>query len=591
MRGMGTSVEYKEVNWTTLLRLAPYLGHYKSRLLLALLFLVAAKIASLTLPFVLKHVVDDLDTPNELLTIPLALLIAYGLVRFSNVLFSELRDTVFGRVTEHAMHDIALRVFKHLHALDLQFHLNRKTGGLARDIERGTTGISFLLRFMVFNIIPTLIEIVAVIAILSGKYSPYFGLIVFSAIVFYIAWSVWATELRTRFVKEMNQADSNTNSRAIDSLLNYETVKYFGNEQYEADRYDENLSDWESARRKNRLSIFLLNAGQALIISFFMTTAMILAANEVSSGAMTLGDFVLINTFMMQIFMPLNFLGFVYREMKGSLANIGNMFDLLDEPVRIFDSESADQRNKDYSSIEIKNIVFSYEGSRNLFNNLSLSIPVNKKTAIVGGSGSGKSTLLKLLFRFYEVESGAIFFGNQNIKDITLQSLRASMAFVPQDTVLFNASIFENIRYGNIEASKDDVLRCVKMAHLEDFVNQLPKGLETVVGERGLKLSGGEKQRVAIARALLKNPQIMVYDEATSSLDSDSEKQILEAINEISEFKTSLVVAHRLSTIIDSDLIIVLENGEKVEQGTHEELLVRNGRYADLWKLQERNLA
>ena len=590
MRGQGTHVNYSDVSWSTLRKLVPYLSHYKGRLLLALALLVAAKIASITLPFLLKHIVDAFtvnDANNVLMVVPLALLIAYGCVRLANVLFSELRDTVFGRVTEHAMHHIALKVFKHLHALDLEFHLNRKTGGLARDIERGTSGINFLLRFMVFNIVPTILEIALVIVILSLNYSLWFGVIVFTAIVTYIAWSIFATEIRTQHVREMNTADSETNTRAIDSLLNYETVKYFGNEEHEARHYDHNLTGWERARRKNRLSIFTLNGGQATIISVFMSLAMILAAYRVSDGSMTVGDFVLINAFMMQIFMPLNFLGFVYREMKGSMANIEKMFALLELKPAIVDNKNAQPLILSQGEIEFSGVDFHYTKNRPILSDVSFSLPAKSRVAIVGSSGSGKSTISKLLFRFYDTTNGSIRIDGQDIKNVTAASVRSTMGFVPQDTVLFNDTIYENIRYGRIDSSDKEIQKAIKLAHLDTFISQLPEGENTIVGERGLKLSGGEKQRVAIARTILKNPSIFVFDEATSSLDSESEKLILDAVNEISKDKTSLIIAHRLSTIANADKIIVLENGKIVEQGNHEYLLSISGRYHDLWKLQE----
>lgn len=590
MRGQATHVQYSEVKWATLKKLVPYLLRYKHRLMLAIALLIAAKLASIGLPFVLKHIVDSLDQGQGVLnivTVPLGLLIAYGLVRLANVLFAELRDTVFGRVTEHAMHDIALKVFKHLHALDLEFHLNRKTGGMARDIERGTNGISFLMRFMVFNIIPTLLEIILVIAILSSKYSLWFGVIVLGAIIAYVGWSVWATEVRTQFVREMNAADSDTNSRAVDSLLNFETVKYFGNEEYEAKLYDKNLEGWEQARRKNRLSIFALNGGQAIVISIFMSAAMILAAFHVQEGEMTIGDFVLVNAFMMQIFMPLNFLGFVYREMKGSMANIEKMFVLLDEKPAITENDDAKALRLKSPKVEFRNVEFSYKPERKILSGVSFDIDALSKVAIVGSSGSGKSTISKLLFRFYDCQSGSILIDDQDIKGFSLHSLRSHMGFVPQDTVLFNASIYDNIRYGNVDATDEEINRAIALAHLRQFIDSLPEGSNTVVGERGLKLSGGEKQRVAIARTILKNPPILVFDEATSSLDSHSEKEILNAIDSISAEKTCLVIAHRLSTIADADKIIVLENGAIVEQGSHSDLIKTQGRYAKLWSIQE----
>ena len=591
MRGSGTDVSYDEVNWGTLKSLVPYLLEYKIRIALALLCLVGAKVASVGLPFLLKHIVDALDGKNafdSIILLPLGLLIAYGVVRLANVLFGEIRDTLFGRVTERAMRRIGLDVFRHLHNLELDFHLNRQTGGLSRDIDRGTNGISFLLRFMVFNIIPTLLEIGLVIGILWYNYSIWFGLIVFAAITSYIIYSVYATEKRTKFVRQMNAADSTTNTRAIDSLMNYETVKYFTNEDYEARNYDTDLANWEKARQKNRLSLFALNGGQAFIISASMSGAMILAGNNVVTGEMTLGDFVLINAFMMQIFMPLNFLGFVYREMKGSMANIEKMFSLLAQKPKIIDLPDAPKLEVTKGEIEFNQIHFSYSENRQILDNINFQVKPKQKVALVGGSGAGKSTIFKLLFRFYQSQSGQILIDGQDITQVTQDSLRRHIGVVPQDTVLFNTSIFENIRYGRVDASDDDVWNAIDLAFLSEFIQQLPDGERTLVGERGLKLSGGEKQRVAIARAILKRPPIMIFDEATSSLDSQSEQSILKAIKAISESQTTLVIAHRLSTIVDADKIVVLDKGRVVEQGTHEELLEYQGCYANLWNLQQK---
>ncbi|CAA0082116.1 ATM1-type heavy metal exporter [Zhongshania aliphaticivorans] len=590
----GTSYsQNQDVNWSTLRELLPYLMAFRSRIGMALLCLIAAKIASVGLPFILKNIVDQLDGNDQsaLLILPIALLIAYGIVRFANVLFGELRDTIFGRVTERAMRQIGLTVFKHLHALDLEFHLNRRTGGLSRDIERGTNGINFLLRFMVFNIVPTFIEIGLVISILGWQYSIWFAVIVFVAVICYVGFSVFATEWRTGFIRRANEAESRSSSRAVDSLLNFETVKYFGNEYYEANRYDNELESWELARRQNRLSLFALNAGQALIIATAMTAAMVLAASEVVAKSMTLGDFVLINAFMMQIFVPLNFLGFVYREMKGSMANIEAMFALLRQKATITDIENAPQLLLDKGKIEVKNLSFRYQSERPILNNINFTVAAKQKVAIVGSSGAGKSTLLKLLFRFYDASEGQILIDGQDIKTVNQSSLRCALGIVPQDTVLFNQSILENIRYGRIDASDEDVLSAIRMAHLSEFIDRLPNGVDTLVGERGLKLSGGEKQRVAIARALLKQSPIMIFDEATSSLDSASERLILEAIRDIAQEHTMLVIAHRLSTIVDADHILVLEQGEIVEHGTHTELLKLNGQYAHLWSLQQRERA
>ncbi|WP_026374526.1 ABCB family ABC transporter ATP-binding protein/permease [Aestuariibacter salexigens] len=584
------STDDTHINWRVFAKLWPYLLEFKQRVALALLCLIGAKIASIGLPFVLKHTVDSLNidsTADALLTVPLALIVAYGVLRLANVLFGEIRDTLFGRVTERAMRRLGLTVFDHLHRLDLDFHLNRQTGGLARDIERGTSGISFLMRFLVFNIGPTLLEIILVVGVLIHQYGARFGLTILIAVILYVGFSVKATDWRTRFVREMNQADSTTNSRAIDSLLNYETVKYFNNEQFEAARYDTNLAGWEQARRKNRLSLFALNGGQAFIIAAAMTSMMAMAALGVANGDMTIGDFVLINAFTMQIFMPLNFLGFVYREIRGSLANIENLFNLLEKTPNVTDTANAAALNISQARISFDNVDFHYREDRPILKNLSFTIEPGQKVAVVGESGAGKSTLVKLLFRFYDVTSGAISIDGQDIRQVTQQSLRKTIGIVPQDTVLFNDTILENVRYGNPQASDDDVMQAIKLAHLDAFVTSLPGGVATTVGERGLKLSGGEKQRVAIARTILKKPPILVFDEATSSLDSQSEKAILTALREIAKGHSSLVIAHRLSTIIDADNIVVLSNGQVAEQGTHSQLLAQRGVYAALWNAQQ----
>ncbi|OIN04810.1 ABCB family ABC transporter ATP-binding protein/permease [Oceanisphaera psychrotolerans] len=581
-------VEDASFNWQTLRTLLPYLLEYRGRVFLALCCLVAAKLASVGLPFVLKHIVDAMDTgSNPVLTLPLGLLLAYGTVRFANVLFGEIRDTLFGRVTERAMRRIGLAVFNHLHRLELGFHLNRSTGGLSRDIERGVSGVSFLLRFMVFNIVPTLFEIALVVGVLLVNYSVWFALITLTAVVLYVAWSVVATDWRTGYVRAANQADSQSNSRAVDSLLNFETVKYFTNEGFEAERYDQDLAQWEQARRKNRLTLFALNGGQALIIALAMTVMMVLAGRNVVAGTMTLGDFVLINAFMMQLFMPLNFLGFVYREMKGSMANVERMFDLLRRTPAISDAPDAQALVISRGEIEFREVSFGYGPDRHILEGVSFQVRPRQKVAVVGASGSGKSTLVKLLFRFYEVGEGAVLIDGQDIRTVTQDSLRRAIGIVPQDTVLFNASIHDNIRYGRIEASEEEVQEAIRLAHLDDFIAQLPDGHNTLVGERGLKLSGGEKQRVAIARTILKRPPILVFDEATSSLDSRAERHILQTIREVSRGQTSLVIAHRLSTIVDADHILVMDQGRIVEQGSHEQLLAKEGRYAQLWRLQQ----
>lgn len=580
------------INWKLFTVIWPYLLEYRLRVALALGCLVLSKAASVSGPFFLKHIVDSLTLEpgaGALLIVPVALVLAYGFARFSMILLGEIRDTVFGRVTERAMRRIGLQVFKHIHNLDLDYHLNRRTGALARDIERGTNGISFLMRFFIFNIAPTLIEISLVIGLLLFNYGPAFAFITLGSVVLYILFSMFTTDWRTRFVREANQADNQASTRAIDSLLNYETVKYFTNEQFEASRYDESLSHWETARRKNRLSLFSLNTGQALIITLAMTAMMWLAAIRVTEQTMTLGDFVLINAFMMQLFVPLNFLGFVYREIKGSMANIENMFALMDLKPRVQEQTDAPDLVLDKGQISFDSIAFHYREDRQILKDLSFSVEPGQKVAIVGASGAGKSSLVKLLFRFYDPQSGRICIDGQDISKINQHSLRRVIGVVPQDTVLFNDSIFENIRYGNPEASDAQVLEAIKLAHLQNFINQLPEGADTRVGERGLKLSGGEKQRVAIARTILKRPAILVFDEATSSLDSKSERSILAAINEISEGHTSLVIAHRLSTIIDADKILVMDQGAVIEQGSHQELLDHQGRYADLWSAQLRH--
>jgi ATP-binding cassette, subfamily B, heavy metal transporter len=580
------------INWQVLKFIWPYLLEFKPRVLVALGCLVLAKLANIAGPFLLKAIVDALnseaDAAMALIAVPVGLVLAYGLARFSNVLMGEIRDTVFGRVTERAMRRIGLQVFKHLHSLDLDFHLNRRTGGLSRDIERGTTGISFLMRFFVFNIAPTIIEIALVVGILLFNYGPSFAVITLGAVLAYVVFSIRATEWRTQFVREANMADSASNTRAIDSLLNYETVKYFTNENFEANRYDNELGRWELARRKNRLSLFTLNGGQALIIAIAMTAMMWLAATKVSAGTMTIGDFVLINAFMMQLFMPLNFLGFVYREIKGSMANIEKMFDLMATKPNVVDADNAADLQLSEGGIRFNNVSFAYTADRPILKNVSFTINPGQKVAVVGASGAGKSTLVKLLFRFYNTTGGTVSIDGQDITQVTQQSLRKNIGIVPQDTVLFNDSIFENVRYGRPTATDEEVDQSIRLANLQAFIDELPKGKETVVGERGLKLSGGEKQRVAIARTIVKRPKILVFDEATSSLDSHSEQTILQSIKEISTNHTSLVIAHRLSTIVDADNILVLDHGEVVEQGSHQTLLEQDGRYANLWRIQLR---
>jgi ATP-binding cassette subfamily B protein len=577
-------------NWRVLKQLIPYLLESRNRVGAALLCLLLAKGSILVIPFLLKYLVDSLQgvsLETMASSLLLGLVVAYGAARFSGVFFAELRDTLFGKVTERAMRLLGLKVFKHVHALDLEFHLNRRTGGLARDIERGITGVSFLMRFFIFNIAPTLFEIAMVVGILLFNYGVSFAVITLVSVLAYGIFSLRATEWRTQFVREMNEADSASNTRAVDSLLNFETVKYFTNEDFEARRYNDELVRWEKARRRNRLSMFGLNGGQALIIAIAQTSMIGLAAWQVKDGELTLGDFILINQFMIQLFLPLNFLGFVFREIKGSMANIEKMFELMAVKPSVVDAENAVPLMLKQGEIRFENLHFAYDQERQILKGLSFSVPAGHKVAVVGASGSGKSTLVKLLFRFYDPDQGRILIDGQDISILEQASLRRAIGIVPQDTVLFNDTIFENVRYGNPEATDQEVLESIRLAHLDEFIESLPKGGETMVGERGLKLSGGEKQRVSIARTILKRPPILVFDEATSSLDSRSEQAILAALSEISEGHTSLAIAHRLSTVVDADQILVLHQGEIVESGNHRELLLQGGRYTDLWQAQQ----
>ncbi|MFO8151652.1 ABCB family ABC transporter ATP-binding protein/permease [Thioalkalivibrio sp.] len=590
MRGHASPVDAPEgaINWRIIASLLPYLSEYRGRLFLALGLMGLAKLANVTVPIALKFIVDHFEDAGveALVAVPLALLVAYGLLRFFATFFGELRDAVFVRVAERAMRRAALQVFEHLHRLELGFHLSRQTGALSRDIERGITGISFLLRFMVFNILPTMIEILLVAFILLIAVGPVFMVTILVAIGVYVAYSVLITEWRTRFVREANLRDNESTTRAVDSLLNYETVKYFGNERFEAERYDRGLAAWETARMKNVLSLVLLNSGQALIIAAAITVMMILAAQRVADGSMTLGDLVMVNAYMIQLFIPLNFLGFVYREIRQSLANIERLFGLLEQPVKVQDRPGAPDLEVREGTVAFDEVHFRYHPERPIIEGINLKIPAGHKVAVVGPSGAGKSTLSRLLFRFYDVEAGRITIDGQDIREVTQHSLRQAIGVVPQDTVLFNDSIGYNIAYGRPDATPEEIREAVRLAHLDGFIAQLPQGLDTVVGERGLKVSGGEKQRIAIARMLLKDPPILIFDEATSSLDSGSEKAILEALNEVAARRTTLVIAHRLSTVMDADNIVVMEHGRVVEQGTHHQLLARDGAYWRLWQHQ-----
>jgi ATP-binding cassette subfamily B protein len=540
------------------------------------------------IPFLLKALVDGLDADPTQLAIQaiLILVLAYGAARLTTTLFGEIRDTLFGRVTEKAMHEISLSTFKHVHSLDLDYHLDRRTGGLARDIERGTDGISFLLRFFIFNIAPTLFEIAMVAIILWVNYGAKYALVVLLSVMAYGSFSFRATSWRTQYVREVNRADSDSQTRAVDSLLNYETVKYFNNEPFEAGRYDIALDVWEQARRKNRLSLFALNSGQALIIAVSQTLMLGMAALSVGAGDMSLGDFILINQFMLQLFLPLGFLGFVYREIKAALANIERLFKVLEEQPRIAPHSGAPDLALSAGDIQFRQIEFAYRESEKVLKGFNLHIKGGQTVALVGVSGAGKSTVSKLLFRFYDPTQGVISIDGTDIREINLPSLRHAIAVVPQDCVLFNDSLRENIRYGRPAATDSDIEQAVKAAHLADFVDRLPDGLDTLVGERGLKVSGGERQRVAIARAVLKQAHILIFDEATSSLDSHSEQAVLRAFKALAGRQTTLVIAHRLSTIIDADQIVVMHEGSVVEQGTHSALLDASGKYAALWRAQ-----
>lgn len=577
------------VNWRIIRSLVPYLSEFRGRVALSMTCLLLAKLAGVAVPWMLKLIVEHYETVTDaLVLVPVALLAAYGLLRFSTVFFSELRDAVFARVAERAMRRISLKVFEHLHRLDLGFHLSRRTGGLARDIERGTSGISFLLRFMVFNILPTLLEIGLITVILLANFSPVYALTVLGAVVVYGLFTIVFTEWRNRFVRESNQLDNRSNTRAVDSLLNYETVKYFGNERFEARQYDEHLAGWESARMKSRLSLSALNSGQALIIAGSVTLMMVLAANQVSAGSMTLGELVMINAYMIQLFIPLNFLGFIYREIREALINIERLFGLLEAPVKVADAEEAATLRVEGGTVRFEHVNHAYTAERPILRDVSFTIPAGHTLAVVGPSGAGKSTLARLLFRFYDVSSGCITIDGQDIRMVSQHSLRQAIGVVPQDTVLFNDSIGYNIAYGKPGASDEEIWTALRMAQLEDFVQRLPDGLKTQVGERGLKLSGGEKQRIAIARVLLKDPQLLILDEATSSLDTHSERRILDALNLVSRRRTTLAIAHRLSTITHAEQILVLDQGQVVEQDTHQQLLAAGGAYARLWAEQQR---
>ena len=554
---------------------------------LAVTCLVIAKLANVGVPLLLKGIVDALDaTQNAVLVVPLALVAGYGALRLTTSLFNELRDAIFARVTQHSIRRIALKVFRHLHELALSFHLDRRTGGISRDIERGSRGISFLLNFMLFNIVPTLVEIGLIATILLVVYAPSFAIITFVTIAIYIAFTLAVTEWRMKFRRTMNDLDSRANTKAIDGLLNYETVKYFGNEEYEATRYDNNLREWETAAVKNQTSLALLNIGQGTVIAVGITALLYLASQGVVDGTLTMGDLVLINAYLLQLFIPMNFLGFVYREIKHSLADMEKMFSLMNQPIDIKDKPAAPPLVVGDGHVRFEHVSFSYAANRQILFDVAFEVPPGHKVAVVGPSGGGKSTLARLLFRFYDVSGGAITINGQDLRDVTQASLRAAIGIVPQDTVLFNDTIYYNIAYARPGANRDAIVRAAQHAHIHTFIESLPDGYDSQVGERGLKLSGGEKQRIAIARTILKNPRILIFDEATSALDSKSEQAIQAALAEVAQNHTTLVIAHRLSTVVDADEILVMEHGRIVERGTHRTLLAAAGRYANMWALQ-----
>jgi len=568
-------------DWKTIRSMLPYVWAYRGRVGLALLFLALAKVATVSVPLLLKDIVDSLSTKNGLLVLPIVLLLGYGALRFATSLFAELRDVVFAKVTQNSIRRITIKVFRHLHQLSLRFHLDRQTGGMSRDLERGAAGIRFLLNFMIFNIIPTLFEITLVASILLVKYHARFTLTIIATLIVYIGYTLWVTEWRMVFRRNMNEMDSKANTTAIDSLLNYETVKYFNNENYEADRYDQNMERWESAAIRNQTSLSVLNGGQNTIIAIGVTILMVMA-----SQSMTIGDLVLVNAFLLQLYQPLHFLGFVYREIRHSLADMEKMFGILAQAPEVEDKPGAAELSVSKGAIRFENVSFGYDPKRQILFDIDFEVPAGHKVAVVGHSGSGKSTLSRLLFRFYDVNKGRILIDGQDIRDVTQESLRANIGIVPQDTVLFNDTIGYNIAYGRPDATEAEAIQAARSAQIHDFVESLPDKYDTVVGERGLKLSGGEKQRVAIARTILKNPPILLFDEATSALDSKTEKGIQRELESIARNRTTLVIAHRLSTVMDADEILVLDSGRIVERGTHSQLLARDGVYAKMWALQ-----
>ncbi|WP_425257724.1 ABCB family ABC transporter ATP-binding protein/permease [Rubrivivax sp. RP6-9] len=578
-------------DWGTLARLLPYLWRYRWRVAIALGFMLAAKLANVGVPLLLKDLVDALSfkpgDPQALLVVPAGLIVAYGALRLSTSLFTELRELVFAKATEGTARSISLQVFRHLHALSLRFHLERQTGGMTRDIERGTRAVHSLISYSLYSIVPTLIEVTLVLSLLAIKFDAWFAWITIAALVLYVTFTITVTEWRTQFRRQMNEIDSTAHSRAIDALLNYETVKYFNNEEFEARRYDENLERLRRAALKSQSTLSILNTGQQLIIAAALVAMLWRATLGVTEGRLTLGDLVMINAFMIQLYIPLNFLGVIYREIKQALTDLDKMFGLLEKHREVDDVPGAPALQVTQGAVRFEHVHFAYAPDRPILHDVSFEIPPGKTVAVVGPSGAGKSTLARLLYRFYDIHAGAISIDGQELRSVTQASLRAAIGIVPQDTVLFNDTVEYNIAYGRPGASRAEVEAAAQAAHIHAFIAGTPKGYDTMVGERGLKLSGGEKQRVAIARTLLKNPPILIFDEATSALDSANERAIQAELRAAAQGKTALVIAHRLSTVVDAHEIVVLEAGRVVERGPHAELLARNGRYASMWRLQQ----
>ena len=611
--GAVTAPPIGKSDWATLGRLVPYLWQYKWRVVGALFFMVAAKLANVGVPVLLKNLVDAMtptggrltvpgfqpgDATAALLVVPIGLLLAYGLLRLSTSLFTELRELIFSKATQGAARRIALETFQHLHALSLRFHLERQTGGMTRDIERGVRGIESLISYSLFSIVPTLIEVVLVLTILGWKFDAWFAWITLIALALYIVFTVSVTEWRTKYRKQANEFDSAAHTKAIDSLLNYETVKYFNNEGFEASRYDESLQRLRKARLKSQTTLSMLNTGQQLIIAIGLVAMLWRATEGVVAGRMTLGDLVMVNAFMIQLYIPLNFLGVLYREIKQSLTDLDKMFTLMEREREIADAPGAQPLQRPQQpTVRFEHVNFAYEPARQILRDVSFEIPAGKTVAVVGPSGSGKSTLARLLYRFYDVgipgnsavSPGRIVIADQDIREVTQASVRQSIGIVPQDTVLFNDTVEYNIGYGRTGASRAEIEEAARAARIHGFIESTPKGYQTMVGERGLKLSGGEKQRVAIARTLLKNPPILIFDEATSALDSANERAIQAELKSAAQNKTTLLIAHRLSTVVDAHEILVMDAGRIVERGNHAELLAKGGRYAQMWALQQQS--